>query len=83
MSKSRLLNKLRKHAYYKPMLATLEECGIVDFEILAPTGRGHPILKFFAHGGEHRIPLPGTPVGGAAVKYVPVEIRRKVRGDAR
>ncbi len=81
MTKSRLLNKLRKHAYYKPMLLTLAECGITDFEILPPTGRGHPILKFFAHGGEQRIPLPGTPVGGAAVKYIPVQIRRKVRGD--
>lgn len=81
MTKSRLLNKLRKHAYYKPMLDALAESGIVDYEILAPTGRGHPILKFAAHGGTHRIPLPGTPMGGAATMYVPAEIRRKVRGD--
>ena len=83
MPKSRLLNKLRKHDYYKPMLAALAECGIVDFQILAPAGRGHPILKFFAHGGEQRIPLPGTPTGGASTLYIPAEIKRRVRGDPR
>jgi hypothetical protein len=81
LTKNRLLNKLRTHDYYKPMLKALADCGIVDYEILKPTGVGHPILKFFAHGGVHRIPLPGTPRGGAAIRYIPVEIRSRVRGD--
>lgn len=77
------MTKLRKQAYFKPIMALLDELGL-DFEITPPRGRGHPILKFHAAGGEHRIPLPGSPSGGSeAEHYLANEIRRRVRGQTR
>lgn len=83
MSRQRILSKLRKQAWFKPTMSLLEDLGI-DFEILPPRGRGHPILKFEAAGGEHRIPLPGSPSGGSeAEHYLAAEIKRRVRGQVR
>lgn len=84
MSRQRIMSKIRTQAYYEPMLITLEECGISEFEILPPTGRGHPILKFTHGGGEHRVPIPGSPSSTSkAGKYISNAIRRRVRGLAR
>lgn len=81
MSRMRILSLIRWQDYYKPMLAALVECGIEDYEISPPKGRGHAILAFRVGHSEHRIPLPGTPTGfSEAIKYVPAEIRRRVKG---
>lgn len=76
---NRLLRSLRRQDYFRPMLRTLAELGVEHFDILAPTGRGHPILTF--HNGRHpvRIPLPSSPKGGIARHYIACEIRRAVR----
>jgi hypothetical protein len=74
----RLLKKLRQNSYYKPLLRTLAELGIEEYRIAPPTGRGHPMLCF-KHGGEHRIPLPGSPAGWSnAQHYLRNEIRRRI-----
>lgn len=79
MTKHRLIAKLRTKSFFRPLIAELERLGIVDYDILAPTGRGHPILKFQAENGEHRIPLPGSPSGGSDAKhYLVNEIRRRM-----
>lgn len=81
MSRMRILSLIRRQDYYKPMLATLAECGVEDFRILPPSGRGHAILAFKIGLAEHRVPLPGTPTGySEATRYVPAEIRRRARG---
>ena len=83
MSRQRILSKLRKQAWFKPTMVLLDELGI-DFEIVPPTGRGHAMLKFEAAGGQHRIPLPGSPTGfSAAENYLAAEIKRRVRGHTR
>lgn len=83
MSRQRILSKLRKQAWFKPTMVLLDELGI-DFEIVPPTGRGHPMLKFEAAGGQHRVPLPGSPSGGSeAEHYIANEIKRRVRGHTR
>lgn len=83
MSRQRILTKLRKQAYFKPIMALLEELGIT-YEISPPRGRGHAILSFEAAGGQHRIPLPGSPSGGSeAANYLATEIKRRVRGLTR
>ncbi|AKR54325.1 hypothetical protein XM25_00590 [Devosia sp. H5989] len=84
MSRQRIMAKLRKQDYFKPIMALLEELGIEDYDITPPRGRGHAILKFNAAGGEHRIPLPGSPSSrSAAENYLSTEIRRRVRGMSR
>lgn len=77
--KNRLLSVIRRQHYYKIMLKTLDELEIEDWEIVPPTGKGHPILTFTSFASKVRIPLPTTPQGGLASKYIPVEIRRRVR----
>lgn len=78
--KSRLMKTIRRQDYYRPMLACLTDLGIDDFEIVAPTGRGHPILRFDTDCVTIRIALPTTPGGGSEAKqYIPAEIRRAVR----
>ena len=82
MTRMRHLSIIRRQAYYKPLLRTLDEFGIVDYSIEPPTGRGHAMLVFSAAGGEHRIPLPGTPSGySSAENYLRNEIRRRVHKD--
>lgn len=83
MSRQRIVSKLRKQAWFKPTMVLLDELGI-DFEIVPPTGRGHAMLKFEAAGGQHRIPLPGSPSGfSEAEHYLAAEIRRRLRGVIR
>lgn len=83
MSRQRVITKLRKQAYFKPIMALLRDLGL-DFEIVPPRGRGHAMLKFDAAGGQHRIPLPGSPSGGSeAEHYIAAEIRRRVEGRTR
>lgn len=76
------MSVIRRQDYYKPMLAALAEHGIVEYQISPPRGRGHPILSFVANGGEHRIPLPGTPSStSAADEYIAQAIRHRVKGQ--
>lgn len=83
MSRQRILSKLRKQAWFKPTMTLLKDLGL-DFQIVPPRGRGHAMLKFEANGGEHRIPLPGSPSGfSEAEHYLATEIRRRVQGRTR
>lgn len=83
MSRQRIVTKLRKQTYFKPIMALLHDLGL-EFDIVPPRGRGHAILKFEANGGEHRIPLPGSPSGGSeAAHYLATEIKRRVQGRTR
>jgi len=60
------------------MLRALAEVGVRDFQILPPTGHGHPILTFDNGLTKVRIPLPCTPTGGSTL-YVPRVIRQSMR----
>lgn len=79
MKRSGLILCIRRQDYYRPMLRVLADLGVTRFDIVAPTGRGHPILTF--NNGVHdvRIPLPSSPAGGKARQYLTTEIRRAVR----
>jgi hypothetical protein len=80
MTKLRLISVIRRQAYYRPMLAALTACGIDQFAIVPPKGRGHPILEMVINGQSHRLPIPGSPSGGSeASHYIPAEIRRLAR----
>lgn len=83
MSRQRVVTKLRKQAYFKPIMNLLKDLGL-DFQIVPPRGRGHAMLIFEAAGGQHRIPLPGSPSGSSeAEHYLAAEIRRRVAGRKR
>lgn len=78
--KNRLIQAIRRQAYYKPMLDELARNGIEDYEIVPPTGRGHPMLVFEMNSTRARIPLPGSPTGfSAAIRYVPANIRQWIK----
>lgn len=82
MTRHRLINIIRRQQYYRPMLAALKECGISEFSILPPSGRGHPVLTFQGAKGAVRIPLPSSPGTfgrHGAAQYIPAEIRRRLR----
>lgn len=78
MSKLRLMRHLRRQDFYRPMLRALAEVGVRDFQILPPTGHGHPILTFDNGLTKVRIPLPSTPTSGSTL-YVPRAIRQSMR----
>ncbi len=78
MSRSRFLRTIRRQDFYKPMLRALAQAGVSEFEILPPTGLGHPILTFENGLTKVRIPLPSTPSGGSTT-YVPRAIRQSMR----
>ncbi len=45
------------------MLRALDRAGVTEFQILPPTGLGHPILTFYNGLTRVHISLPGTPNG--------------------
>lgn len=78
--KARLINLIRRQAYYRPMLTTLADHRIVGWAIQPPTGKGHPMLVFNVGAHHIRVPLPGSPSGySEAIFYIPAEIRRRIK----
>lgn len=76
MSRQRIIQKVRKNADYQALARFLEEQGL-QWEVLPPTGKGHPFMRIsLPDGGTIDYQISCTPMGGCNVKSRVASLRR-------
>jgi hypothetical protein len=76
MTKFRLINALRKEPWFPLIMRELEAWGCDDWEILPPTGRGHPKMVIRFKGQVMKTPVPGSAHGHSDQKYLVARVRK-------
>lgn len=77
MSKKRIVNKLRKNAYWYPLITLLDDV-LDDYQVMCP-GKGHPWINCTKSGRTIRLPVPCTPSDGGSIEYTLKLAKRKLR----
>ena len=72
----KLINRLRTQHWYGLVSREFERLGITDWQVLKPTGRGHPKLVARINGRIFKTPVPSTERGGGDHKYLVNRIRK-------
>ncbi len=74
-----ILRKVRTQHWFGPVRRELAAWGVGDWEIRAPTGKGHPKLIARVDGREIRMPVPCSGGGHVPADYLIAQLRRKLR----
>ena len=76
MSRQRIIQKVRKNPDYQALARFLEEKAL-QWEVLPPTGKGHPFMRISLPNGETiDYQISCTPMGGCNVKSRVASLRR-------
>jgi len=67
---------IRSQHWYGLVVRELNRLCISDWEVLPPTGKGHPKLVVRHNGKVMKTPVPSTERGGGDHKYLVSRIRK-------
>ncbi len=76
MTRFRLVNAMRKEPWFPLVMRELEVWGCDDWELLAPTGRGHSKLVIRHNGQVMKTPVPGSAHGHSDQRYLVARVRK-------